>query len=199
MRASIILTLLSLLLFSSSALAQDEASVDVRFWGFSSNPQFFAYQTTNHLDAEMFFVGQAGSADPVYSEAATEDRSPRDILISRDMRDTYGWNSDGVRGAVSPSEYSEIIVRETGPTLSVTAVQGRNRSPIGAIARLMDQNQTEYASFEVIDVIWSTDETVVVVIIEQRLGGNYPARIQTAQGFAVPARPAPAPAPAPGQ
>ena len=173
----------------------DEASVDIRFWAFSSNPQFFAYQTTNHLDHRTFVVGQVGSPEPAYMQPANEDLSPRDILISQEMRDTYGWSSNGTEGASSPSGFSEIVVRETGATVSITARQGANAHPVGTVERLTDEARTVYSTATLHKVFWSDDETVAVVIIEQRLAGSWPLRVQTANGFNIPPRPEPAPAP----
>ena len=188
---------LALLLLASVGLAQDndEASVDVRFWAFSSNPQFFAYQTTNHLGDRAFVVGQVGSPEPAFLQSATEDLSPRDILISQEVRDTYGWNSNGTEGITSPSGFTEIVARETGGTVSITARQGSNAHPVGAITRLTDDAQTTYAALELKTVMWSDDETVAVVVLEQSLAGSWPLRVQTAHGFMIPERPEAAPAP----
>jgi len=180
------------MLFSISASAQEEATVDIRFWAFSSNPEFFAYQTTNHAEEETFVVGQAGAAEPVYQQPADEENSARDILISREMRDTYGWAADGTPGSTSPSEYTEITLNETGATLSVTARQSGRVSPIGAIPRLTDATQSNYAAARLHEVMWSPDETVAVVIVEQVVEGQWSMRIQTAHGFSVPERPNPA-------
>ena len=99
------------------ALAQDSATgeiatVDVRFWAYSRNPEFFAYSTTTHLDEVLFIVGQANNPEPVYTEAATEDRSARTILMSDEVRGTYTWAADGVLGTTSPSGASEVITYE---------------------------------------------------------------------------------------
>lgn len=177
------------LVASATAWAQDDgdvATVEVRFWAFSSNPQFYAYQTTNHLGDQVFFVGQAGAAEPVYQEAATEDRSVRDILVSREMRDAYGWNSSGHEGATSPSGTYTLNVRENGPNLSVTIQQGINAHPLGTIARLGDGGGRNFASYEVKQIIWSDDESVVVVVLHQELGGEWPVQVDTAHGFMTP-------------
>lgn len=176
----------------------DEAFVEIRFWAFSSNPQFFAYQTTNHLENRAFVVGQVGSPEPAFIQPAGEDQSPRDILISQEMRDTYGWSSNGTEGVTSPSGYTEIVIRETGATISVTARQGASSHPVGTITRLTDDSGTVFSVATLHKVLWSNDETVAVVIIEQHLAVSWPLRVQTANGFDIPARPEPvAPAPTP--
>lgn len=167
----------------------DEAFVEIRFWAFSANPQFFAYQTTNHNEERAFVVGQVGSPEPAFIQPADDSNSPRDILISQEVRDTYGWNSSGTEGNPSPSGFTEIQLRETGATLSVTARQGRTANPVGVINRLTDQTGTELATGAIIKVLWSDDEAVAVVILEQRLAGGWPLRVQTAHGFAIPQRP----------
>ena len=170
-------------------VSAEEATVDIRFWAYSSNPEFFAYQTTNHDGAEVFVVGKAGEDEPAYVQTADEENSPRDILISREMRDIYGWNADGSPGNPSPSGYTELTVNETGATLTITARQAGRVSPIGAIQRRTDATQTVYAEVRLHEVMWSPDETVAVVIIEQVVEGDWSERIQTAHGFAIPERP----------
>jgi hypothetical protein len=173
------------------------ATVTVRFWAFSSNPEFYAYQTTNHLDEEAFFVGQVDNPDPVYTEAATEDRGIRDILISREVRDRYGWNADGAPGNPSPSGFTEILVLENGPVLQVTARQGRASNPLGTINRLATDTGA-FAEYSIRDVYWSPEETVAVVVLHQEVGGAWPLEVDTAHGFRVPERPEePAPTPTP--
>jgi hypothetical protein len=183
------------LLAAASAWAQtgDVATVEVRFWAFSSNPQFYAYQTTNHHGNEVFYVGQAGAMAPVYEEAATRSRSVRDILTSREMRDSYGWNSSGTEGTTSPSGTYAVNVRENGPNLSVTVQQGINAHPLGVIARLGDGGGRNFASWEVKQVMWSDNESVVVIVLHQALGGEWPVQVDTAHGFMTPGPVQPAP------
>lgn len=178
----------------------EEVFVEVGFYGFSSNRQFFAYQTRNHLDQRMLVVGQVNSPEPAYTQAADEDHSPRDILISRELRDVYGWSASGEEGVTSPSGYTELRTSETGANLTISAVQNGLPAPIGTIARMTNDAYTAYADYEVKQVLWAPEEQVVVVIVEQRLPGEWPMRVQTAHGFMVPARPTPPPpAPPPGQ
>jgi hypothetical protein len=179
------------------------ATVEARFWGFSSNPQFFAYSTRNHLGDQVFFVGQAGVADPVYQEVATGDVTPRDILIRRDIRDAYGWASGGTEGTTSPSGYWTVSLTEAGANLSVVVTAaGRPATPVGTIARMPDQTGQSFATYAIRTAIWSDDESVVVIVLHQSLTGAYPAEVDTVNGFPVPPRPtppAPAPTPAPAQ
>ena len=187
---------------SVGAIAQDDegvvATVEVKLWAFSSNPNFYAYSTTNHLDEEVFFVGQAGSPAPVYSETATEERPTRDILLSREMRDAYGWNSEGVIGLTSPSGYWTLSVQDSGPSLSVVVNHGGMVAPIGSVDRILDPGGREYGAFEIKEARWSDTGSVVVVVIHQRLEGEWPLEVDTTHGFSAPSSPdAPAPAPAP--
>lgn len=187
-------------LAATGAIAQDDesvvASVEVRLWAFSVNPNFFGYSTTNHHDETVFFVGQADSPDPVYTEPATPERSARDILLSREMRDAYGWNSEGNAGTTSPLGYWTVSVAESGPSISVIVSHGAMSAPIGSIDRILDPGGREYAAFELKETRWSDDGSVVVVVIHQSLEGEWPMQVDTAYGFSAPSSPdAPAPAP----
>jgi hypothetical protein len=178
-----------MLVVAGAAFAQtdgDVATVEIRFWAFSSNPQFYAYQTTNHHGVQVFYVGQAGSPAPIYEETATSSRSVRDILISREMRDAYGWSSGGTEGTTSPSGTYTLNIRENGPNLSVTVQSGINAHPLGTIARLGDGGGRNFASWEVKQVVWSDNESICVVVLHQRLGGEWPVRVDTAHGFMTP-------------
>jgi hypothetical protein len=184
---------LILIMFTLSVLpgdlsAQDNpvASVDIRFWAFSSNPQIFAYQTTNHLEVETFVVGQVGAPEPLYTQTADVENSPRDILVSQEIRDIYGWSADGVTGIISPSGRTQISIYEIGSNLSVTAMHMGQSTPLGTITRISDSGGTNLAVPRLHEVRWSPDESVVVVVVEQTLAGQWPMRVQTAHGFSAP-------------
>jgi len=188
---------------STGATAQEDestvASVEVRIWAFSSNPNFFAYSTKNHLDEEVFFVGQAGNPEPVYTETATPDRTPRDILLSREMRDAYGWNSEGVTGTTSPSGYWELSLQDQGTSLSVVVRHGAMVAPIGSIPRILDPGGREYAAYELKEARWSDNGRVVVVVVHQSLEGEWPMEVDTTYGFQAPDSPPPAGSPPPAE
>ncbi len=174
------------------------ATVELRLWAFSVNPNFFSYSTTNHHDETVFFVGQADSPTPVYTETATADRSARDILLSQEMRDAYGWNSEGNEGALSPLGHWTVSIAESGPSISVIVSHGAMSAPIGSVERILDPGGREYAAFELKEARWSDDGAVVVVIIHQALEGEWPLQVDTAHGFSAPSSPgAPPPAPPP--
>ncbi|MBN1946281.1 MAG: hypothetical protein JW797_11445 [Bradymonadales bacterium] len=170
------------------------ATVEIRFWAFSRNPQFFAYQTTNHLGEQMLCVGQADEAEPVFARAATEETSVRDILISQELRDMYGWAADGVVGTTSPSGAFELVATPAGANMAISVRRSGRSVPIGTIPLISDGMSLAEPSIK--EIRWSPDDTVVVVILHQVLRGEWPMEVDVAQGFLVPAAPAP-PAPAP--
>ena len=170
----------------------DVATVVIQFWAYSANPEFYAYHTTNHLGDEVFFVGQANSLEPIYSQVADEDNTPRDILISREMRDAYGWAADGIPGTTSPSGYSDISINITGVTISIVAQQGHAVTPVGSVPLLTDESGRTLAECTISEVYWAAEETVAVVILHQVLGGSWPMEVDMAYGVTVPERPEPA-------
>jgi hypothetical protein len=121
--------------------------------------------------------------------------SVRDILISQELREMYGWAADGTPGNPSPSGYTQITLADAGPSVAVSARQGHYVNPLGQVNKLGDGGGRNFADVEISEVYWSPDETIAVVVLEQTMGGEWPMEIQTAHGFAVPPRPEPQEAP----
>lgn len=179
--------------FHGEALAGSGGELETKFVGFGSNPDFYAVQQEDDLAGKNVIIYQIGNPAPAAS-MSLEGTSLKKALQSATLA-PYAITDAGVTGVTAPQGYS-IAGKAVNNQYQIGITNGSESVTLGYAPILGDPSGMEFATVTVKSVHWTADGTRVVIILNQKLSGDWPVNTDTVAAFklqaAAPAAEAPA-------
>ncbi|OIP30846.1 MAG: hypothetical protein AUK47_23945 [Deltaproteobacteria bacterium CG2_30_63_29] len=179
------------LLLPAVAFAGHDEKIEYKFVGFGTNPDFYGIHLQDEIAGDSLLVFQVGTPTPIASYPL-EGTSLSKALKSAEIA-PYALTDKGITGETAEQGYT-LVGKTFGAQFQLSLKMGAEEGTLGYVAVVSDPTRTEYAAIKVKSVHWTKDGTRVVVILNQKLGGEWPMDSDTLAAYSL-AAPAPAPAP----
>lgn len=173
-----------LLLATTTAWAGSDEKIRVEFMGFGANPDFYSVIHKDKLAGNTLAVYQIGSPQAVAS-VTLEGRSAKSALKSPQIAPYKIQTSGHTTGAKAPSGAYQLFGTQVGAQFQIGLTDGSAQSTLGYLPVPTDPNNTEFAKTSVKSVHWSADGSRVVIILNQKLGGEWPMDTDTLAAYAL--------------
>jgi hypothetical protein len=175
------------------AQASSDEKIEIEFVGFGTNPDFYGIVQKDDLAGSVLIVYQIGVPAPVAS-ASLEGSSLKKALALPNIA-PYGLSNKGLEGLTAAQGYS-LVGTAVGNQFQISITNGQASVTLGYSPIVSDPSGLQFASVKIRNAYWTADGARVVVILHQKLSGEWGMDSDTIAAFTLaPAAPAPAPAP----
>lgn len=172
----------------TEAFAGHDEKIEYKFVGFGTNPDFYGVHLQDKMAGDSLLVFQVGTPTPIASYSL-DGTSLSKALKSAEIA-PYALTDKGVTGETAEQGYT-LIGKLVGVQFQLSLTMGGEEGTLGYVAVMSDPTHTEFATMKVKSVHWTKDGSRVVVILNQKLGGEWPMDSDTLAAFSL-AAPAPA-------
>lgn len=177
----VLFSLVALVSFVAPAEAASKVRVD--FVGFGANPDFYAVVHKDKLAGDSLAVYQIGNPAAV-TVVSLEGTSKSKALKSPQVAAYNIQTSGHVSDAKAPQGWT-LFGSQIGNQLQVGLQLGADQSTLGYVAVAADPSGADFAKASVSGVHWSADGSRVVVVINQKLGGDWPMDADTLAAYTL--------------
>ncbi len=172
----------------SSAMAGHEEKIELKFLGFGTNPDFYGVVQKDKVAGDTLMVYQVGMPAPgasLFLEGISVKKALKSPAFSG-----YGIGVVGVNGPTAAQGYT-LVGQAVGVQFQVGLTNGTDQVTLGYAPVASDPTGGELAVVSIKSVHWTQDGARVVVILHQKLSGDWPMDSDSLVAFALaPAPPA---------
>ncbi len=176
------LAILAVLLLAAPAMASMDEKITIEFVGFGANPDFYAIAQSDALAGKVLIVYQVGVPTPIAS-MPLQGTTLKKALASPTIA-PYAIGDKGVSGATSPAGFT-LVGQGTGAVFHVAITNGTDSVTLGYIPVFTDPTGLLFAAVSIKAVFWTADSSRVVLILNQKLGGEWPMDTDVAAAYAL--------------
>jgi len=166
----------------TTAMAQDTDRITMDFVGFGFNPDFYAVVQGSKLAGQSLVIYKIGGQGPtlVYPLAGT---SLQKALNSREVA-PYGIQANHVAGMVAPAGF-QLGGMIIGENLQLTLSAGGQSMTLGYATIFTNPLKTKVAEISIKDAFWTPDSKRVVIILNQKLDGDWPVNTDMVASYVL--------------
>ena len=177
-----LLVALSLTWLGGQAFASTEEKIEVEFLGFGANPDFYGVLQKDKLAGDMVIIYQIGQPAPITSYSL-EGTSLKKALASAELS-PYGISNKGVEGATASQGYT-LTGSAIGAQFQIQLSAGGQSVTLGYVPISSDPTGTDVAKVSIKKVFWTADGLRVVILLNQKLKGEWGMDTDTVAAFAL--------------
>lgn len=164
------------------ATAQDADTITMQFVGFGANPDFYAIVQGSKLSGQSLVIHKVGGTGPllVYPLKGT---TLEKALTSKEVA-PYGIQGGYVAGLTAPAGY-QLGGMVIGENLQLTLSAGADQMTLGYAPIFANPTKTKVASINIVNAFWTADSKRVVIILHQKLDGDWPVDSDMIAAFSL--------------
>lgn len=167
-------------LLPADACAQDTDKITIQFLGFGANPDYYAVLQSSRLSGKSLVIHQIGAQGPklVYPLQKT---SLEAALKSKEVA-VYGIQANYAAGLTAPAGF-QLGGMLFGENMQLTLSAGGQSMTLGYAPVFSNPQKTQVAQVSIVNAFWTQDSKRVVVILNQKLDGDWPVNTDVLAAF----------------
>lgn len=162
--------------------AQDTDKITMEFLGFGTNPDFYAIVQGSKLSGKSLVIYQIGGQGPslVYPlKGVTLEKALQSKEVS-----VFGIQAGYTPGMIAPAGYT-LGGMVIGENLQLTLSVGTDSMTLGYAPIFTNPTKTKVADITIKNAFWTPDSKRVVILLNQKLGGDWPVDTDIVAAFSL--------------